>query len=70
MKDGIFYINTTEDFLYELLKSEENMQELKKAFEFFKINKFEIIKKEKTLSTSEQDLKTLKEIFNDELIVE
>ena len=56
--------------MYELLKSEENMQELKKAFEFFKIDKFEIIKKEKILSTSAHDLKILKEIFNDKLIIE
>lgn len=70
LNNGVFYINTTEDFLYELLKSEENIQELKKAFEFFKIDKFEIIKKEKTLSTSAHDLKILKELFNDKLIIE
>ena len=37
-----FFINTTDAFLYELLKSEDNMKDLKNAFESFGIKKFEI----------------------------
>ena len=65
-----FYINTTENLLYDLLKSEENMKDLKNAFNYLGIKDFEIIKKEKVLSKTQQDLNTLKETFGDELIIE
>ncbi|MBE7074594.1 MAG: hypothetical protein E7376_01260 [Clostridiales bacterium] len=68
--NGIFYINTTETFLYELLKSQDNIQDLKTALENFGINNFEIIKKEKKLSVTQQDLNILKSIFGDKLIIE
>lgn len=70
-KDGDkFIINTSEDFLYDLLKSEENYNDLKKAFLNFGINNFEIIKKEKILSKNQQDINNLKNIFGDKLIIE
>lgn len=56
--------------MYDLLKVEENMQDLKRAFESFGINKFEINKKEKVLSKSQEDIKNLKEIFGKKLIIE
>lgn len=71
--DGtIFIVNTTETFLYDLLKSDDNMQDLKMAFKNFGIEKFEIVKKEKVLSKSQEDIKKLKEIFgnNNKLIIE
>lgn len=68
--DGVFKIFTTEDFLYELLQAEDNKQELQKALQNFGIQKFEIIKKEKKLNVSAQDLKILKEIFGNKLIIE
>lgn len=66
----VFYINTTESFLYDLLKSEDNYIELKKAFSNFGINKFEINKKEKVLTKSQEDINNLKNIFGDKLIIE
>lgn len=69
-KDDVLYIYTTEDFLYELLKSEDNFVELKKAINSCGIEKFEIVKKEKVLSKSQEDLKILKGIFGNKLIIE
>ncbi len=69
-ENDIFYINTTEDFLYDLLKSEENYKDLKNALNNFGINKFEIIKKEKKLTKSQEDILNLKNIFGDKLIIE
>lgn len=65
-----FLINTTESFLYDLLKSGDNMSDLEKAFDNFGIKKFEVIKKDKKLTKSQQDLKILKEIFGNDLIIE
>ena len=65
-----FFINTTDTFLYDLLKSEDNLKELKLAFENFGIKKFEINKKEKTIGKSQQDIAKLKEIFGNKLIIE
>lgn len=65
-----FIINTTEDFLYDLLKSEDNQKELKQALQNFGINDFEINKKEKILSKSQQDIAILKNIFGNKLIIE
>lgn len=70
VKNGIFYIYTTETFLYELLKSDDNMQELKKAFESFGVKKFEIVKKDKSLTIPQQDMKILKDVFGNKLIIE
>ena len=56
--------------MYDLLKSEENLKDLKNAFENFGIKNFEIIKKEKKLSKSQEDLIKLKEIFGNSLIIE
>ena len=66
----IFYINTTDTFLYDLLKSEENVKDLKMAFANFGIKNFEINKKEKILGKSAQDIAKLKEIFGNKLIIE
>lgn len=68
--NGKFIINTTEDFLYDLLKSEDNQKELKQALQNFGINDFEINKKEKILSKSQQDIAILKNIFRNKLIIE
>lgn len=68
--DDTFLINTQESFLYDLLKSEENQKDLKNAFESFGIKNFQIIKKEKKLTKSQQDLKILKEVFGNKLIIE
>lgn len=65
-----FVVNTTEEFLYELLKSEENYKDLKQAFANFGINSFEIVKKEKILTKSQQDINILKDIFGNKLIIE
>lgn len=65
-----FIINTDESFLYELLKTEENLKELKRAFEHFGIKHFEILKKDKKLSKSQYDLTILKDIFGNKLIIE
>lgn len=65
-----FVINTTETFLYDLLKIEENMNELKKALQNFGINNFEIFKKEKTLTKSQEDILNLKQIFGNKLIID
>lgn len=65
-----FLINTQESFLYDLLKSEENQKDLQNAFENFGIKNFQIIKKEKKLTKSQQDLKILKEVFGNKLIIE
>ncbi len=65
-----FVINTTETFLYDLLKIEENMNELKKALQNFGINSFEIFKKEKTLTKSQEDILNLKQIFGNKLIID
>ena len=65
-----FFVNTTENLLYDLLKSEDNLKDLKNAFDNFGIKKFEIIKKEKKLSKSQQDIIKLKEIFGNKLIIE
>lgn len=65
-----FIINTTEDFLYDLLKSENNYNDLKNAFLNFGIKNFEINKKEKILTKSQQDINNLKQIFKDKLIIE
>lgn len=70
MQNGVFNIYTTEDFLYELLQSEDNKQELKKALNNFGVQQFEIIKKDKKLPVAQFDLKILKEIFKDKLIIE
>lgn len=64
-----FIINTTEEFLYELLKSEENYNDLKKAFANFGINNFEIVKKEKIISKTQEDINKLKNIFGNKLII-
>ena len=69
--DGkVFKINTTETFLYDLLQSEDNLKDLKQAFENFGIKNFQINKKEKVLSKSALDIAKLKEIFGDKLIIE
>ncbi len=68
--DDTFYINTTEDFLYDLLKSEDNYKELNSALNNFGIKNFKIIKKEKILSKSQEDLAKLKNIFGNKLIIE
>ena len=65
-----FFINTSEEFLYELINTQENLKDLKNAFNNFGINKFEIIKKEKKLTKSQHDLAKLKQIFGDKLIIE
>ena len=64
-----FVVNTAEEFLYELLKSEENYKDLKQAFSSFGINNFEIVKKEKILTKSQQDINILKDIFGNKLII-
>ncbi|MBE7082369.1 MAG: hypothetical protein E7378_01630 [Clostridiales bacterium] len=69
-ENDVFYINTTEEFLYELLKSEDNQKDLKQAFLNFGIQKFEIVKKEKTLPKAQEDIKKLKEFFGNLLSVE
>ena len=69
--DGdVFKINTTESFLYELLQSEDNFKDLKKAFSEFGIEKFEVVKKDKKISKSQEDISKLKQIFGNKLIVE
>ena len=66
----VFVINTTDTFLYDLLKSEDNVKDLKQALANFGITKFEINKKEKALGKSAMDIAKLKEIFGNKLIVE
>lgn len=69
--DGDTYlINTTESFLYELLQSEDNMKDLKTALSNLGVQKFKVIKKEKKLSKSQEDIITLKQIFGNKLIIE
>ena len=65
-----FVINTTDTFLYDLLKSNENVEELKRALKTFGIERFEINKKEKNISKSAQDIAKLKEIFGNKLIID
>lgn len=65
-----FLINTTDTFLYELLKQDENMKDLTNAFNNFNIKKFDIIKKEKILTKSQEDILKLKQVFGDKLIIE
>lgn len=68
--DDTFYINTTEDFLYDLLKSEDNNKELNAALNNFGIKKFQIVKKEKVMSKSQEDLIKLKNFFGNKIIIE
>ena len=70
LENEVFYINTTEEFLYELLKSEDNLKDLKQALENFGIQKFEINKIQKALPKTQEDIKKLKEVFGELLIVE
>lgn len=54
--------------LYEILMQDENYKELTNAFKNFGINNFKIIKKDKKLSVSEQDLLILKQYFENIII--
>ena len=69
--DGdVYKINTTESFLYELLQSEDNYKDLKTAFANFGIEKFQVVKKDKKISKSQEDIAKLKPIFGNKLIIE
>lgn len=64
-----FTINVTEDYIFELLKSEDNFAELKLIFKDFNIEKIDIVKKDKQLPFMEEDIKVLKKVFGDKLIM-
>lgn len=70
IENECFNIYINEDMLYELLQNPTNMQALKNAFESYGISKFQVIKKDKLLSKSQEDLKVLKQIFGNKLIIE
>ena len=65
-----FIINTTEDFLYELLKNKDNQNDLALALKANGVQNYEVVKKEKTTTKSQRDLEKLKQIFNKDLIIE
>lgn len=65
-----FIIGTTETFLYDLLKSEENQNDLKRALKAFNIENFEVALKEKILTKSQRDIAKLNKYFDGEIIIE
>ncbi|MBQ9785955.1 MAG: hypothetical protein IJW25_00630 [Clostridia bacterium] len=70
VKDNKFIINTTDAYMFELLNGEENKKDLTSALNNFGIKNFEIIKKEKVLTKTQEDIIKLKSIFEDKLIIE
>ena len=68
--DDKFIIRTSEDFIYQLLENEDNKKELYSAFNSLGIKDIEIIKKEKTFTKAQIDLKILREKFGDLLEIE
>ena len=68
IKDNVFIIKSEQKNIIDILNENSNYQELKKAFEFFGYEKFEIVQSAKSL-TDEDNIKILNKYFNNEVIV-
>lgn len=65
-ENDCFIVNTTQDYIYNLLQEEHNHKEMQKAFEYLGYKKFEIRLKQKGLS-HEDNIKILNKYFNDKV---
>lgn len=70
IQDGKFVIKTTEEYIYQLLKFEDNVKELNKTFKQLGIDNWEVIKKEKKYTKAQLDLQILKQVVGDKLEIE
>ncbi len=68
IKNDVFIIKSEQKNIIDILSEPSNYNELKKAFEFFGYNQFEIKQTEKSL-TDEDNIRILNKYFNNEVIV-
>lgn len=68
IENNVFIIRTDQEYIYDMLNTQDNQKQLQEAFLFIGINKYKILKSE-TLENTEQIVHKLKEYFGDNVII-
>ena len=64
--DGVFKIYSTENYIIDLLTSEENQKQLSNAFKWLGYDKYELVKKQKQKGAVE-DIAQLRKYFGEDI---